>query len=230
MEKPKAPKYKAQRERQRQERREQAERRGIPQAGGLPQTPDVGGRMWSSLRACFRLVWKTVVVVSIVLTCLAFGYPRLSVVPHDEALDPNAPFSVPFIIKNEGNLSFYGLLYRCFLREMQVVGGGGIRNISFVNKDDGRIGDLPGGRQTTVLCDFIVPRTFPILSADVDILVQYRPAFWPWVVKEKPRFVTKEAAGPKLIWFPQSAPAEESNESFALCDFYRCRYYPFVDE
>ncbi len=155
-------------------------------------------------------IWEIFVAVGVVLGYLSYFQPRLSVTPQ-QALDPSKPFSVPFIIANNGYLPFRDVEFLCGIREVKGTENRTLGKFA-LRFPHNRLSVLEPGKPATISCDFFAAKGFeffPVISADIAIIVQFRPQLLPWSKRESFRFITTEAADNKLLWFPQP---EEKNE------------------
>jgi hypothetical protein len=170
----------------------------------IPPREALPVRKRSALRKIACWTWETFVAVGVVLGYLSYLQPRMTVTPR-EALDPSRPFSVPFTIANDGYLSFRDVAFRCGIRDVR--GTNGRRLSQFAAEDvDNRVGTVDPGAPATVSCNFVVGQLvapFPVVSADITILVQYRPVLLPWARWRGFRFVTAETTDHRLVWLPQ---------------------------
>jgi hypothetical protein len=134
---------------------------------------------------------------------VSYFQSRLSVTPR-EALDPSKPFSVPLIVADDGYLSFRGVTYQCYLRDM--VNEGDMRGADLMMPEM-QLGEIDPGAPATASCSFVTERalvtTRKIISADITVIIRYRPVLLPWRKERKFRLVTAETADHHLVWLPQ---------------------------
>lgn len=156
----------------------------------------------------FLLGWKFLVAIAGFLATVSgilSLLPRPSVTASD-FLVVNEPFSAPFVITNEGYLPIHDVTFRCAIRHykganggnIEVYKGGGITPSGFV------LSEMPPGEKATVGCPFPFKGWEPVISADFDFVVVYRPDFLPWKQEKRFRFGTVKGGDGLLRWYPRS--------------------------
>ncbi len=141
-------------------------------------------------------------IASIVSLFLSF-LPQVSVRPEGK-LDPQNPFSTPFVITNSGLTGINQVTFFCRLRHATNDQGGKIIayekgvhptgfNISKIGPRESATAGLPftwiGG--TTA-------------SADFDFVLEYRPSYYPLKRQSTFRFATARQKDGTLVWLPRA--------------------------
>jgi hypothetical protein len=128
-------------------------------------------------------------------------------------VNPLDPFSVPFVLSNDGNVSIHAVNYSCIFNFMKSE-----RGLTF---DGVEIGDeryirarLYPSEKDTFRClfagNFAPPRVYlPIRRADITIKILYRPSFRFSQQSKYFRFVAQRSIDNQLYWFPQSLAFSE---------------------
>lgn len=126
-------------------------------------------------------------------------------VTSSESLNPSNPFATPFIIRNDSLLSLKSVTIKCGLRDVKCQGA------YFDNcYSQTRLPPIPC-LKTNEPTTFLVPfplRGFPVLSADIDIIVSYKPLWFPlWLPLKRQkvfRFSTCKSSNGTLHWIPRA--------------------------
>ncbi len=158
-----------------------------------------------------RLKRVTATLVSVFLACLAImgAYytlcPKISVTP-SPLLESSNPFSAPFIVKNEGNLSLYSVSYRLSSFKMRSIGNAKVNIPNGVDySEKPLINILNSGEPTTISLPDLSFFKFQEQIANIDVVfvIMYRPAFWPLKTEKHFRFGLSKH--PKSwTWLPRS--------------------------
>ena len=160
-----------------------------------------------------RPSWRTfkIVVGTAILAAPLFGiltglfwFVTSASVSQDVPIDLVNPFSTPFLINNDGNASINSVQVDCRVTDMKLGRSNEVRDVN--SKDDIQpIADLRSGQQRAVSCSPHVWVNSPIDSANVELLVSYRPAWAPWISKHKLfRFKTAKTSNGETHWVRQA--------------------------
>jgi hypothetical protein len=157
----------------------------------------------STIAITWKLIVGTVSGVGLLLglvTAILSLLPRLSV-SNLESLDPDDPFSTPFVVSNDGVLGINDVVLSCILVRLESAtqhwAVEGFRSVGYAPT----IPRLDPGEQGTAPCNPAVG--LKASAADIEVVVSYRPDYVPWK-KERPfRFVTVSSKDGKLHWIPQ---------------------------
>jgi hypothetical protein len=140
--------------------------------------------------------------------------PSISV-SQNEQLDPNDPFSSPFIVSNNGPLPIEQVRFTCGIGQVThdkgpTVKGAPNGGTSFIFLPDAsgklpaqNFGDVemnPGERSTIPSCNYPFPG--PIEGADIRIVVTFRIGYTPLTKTRIFRFATLADASKRLHWYP----------------------------
>ena len=138
---------------------------------------------------------KIAATIALFLTVVGSYYTfslKLTIEPK-ESLDPSNPFATPFIIRNDSLLGVYSINLKTGIREVYAKGS----NNKFSNfgtmTDMPPIPKLDPGEPTTFFITFPFKTPSPITSADIEIMVSYRPVLLPFNRNKSLRFVTMQA-------------------------------------
>lgn len=160
-------------------------------------------RRWflPSLSRGWKIFGGVVLLLSAVALFLQLA-PRVTVSPAP-SLDPSKPFNNPFVISNEGYLPIYDVTFRCRIREVRDEGNA--RIIAPRGTSDMSVRPtLRVTEKSTIVCPFPFNFEHPLVGADIEIIVEYRPAFLFWRSEQSFRFGTAKNAEGNLIWFSRS--------------------------
>jgi hypothetical protein len=165
--------------------------------------------------------WQRFVALIVVLSAVAglasawlSFQARVSVTTAD-TLDPSVPFSTEFTVTNAGPLPIYDTDIRCTLGDV-LTGPKAIptpnwrSSVSYFTSDlsnpqAGKIGTLQAG-ESTQDSEFCAINHRSTIYADVAITVVFRPKFWPWLLRERFRFVTVRNPDGHLMWSAKPLP------------------------
>ena len=159
--------------------------------------------LWFS--SVWGMFWSGVVAFGTILGIISGAYffaPQLSATPSTTMIESD-PMSTFFLIANEGNLDLHDVSFSC--RVNTATDGRGIyiamseNNISTFRANfqaKGKIG-LP------CLAATHLER---LAQADISIIIQFRPSFWPYRKKSEYRFRTQQGDHEKVYWLPEVAP------------------------
>jgi hypothetical protein len=145
------------------------------------------------------------------MTSLSFFYATALVEPL-EPLDPSNAFTAPFRITNDGQLAIHDVTVWCSAQSLVIEGGTNVGGMGVpANKQP--IGELTSKESETMVCALLGPigpnrsalqSNQPLRSADVVVVVEYRPSFWPWRTTTTRRFRTTPDVDGKLRWYNQA--------------------------
>jgi hypothetical protein len=122
-------------------------------------------------------------------------------VTSDSPISPEKPFSSPFTVSNQGILPIYNVLFSSTLRNVKWKDGG-IVNIR-TKTDAAPIKRINAGEATTTFCKFL-PYKAKIESADIEVEINYRPAYLFWSRCSSIRFGTVKESNGTLRWLPKA--------------------------
>jgi hypothetical protein len=161
----------------------------------------------SPTRSVLKWVGKLLASFGFILGVVT-GYlslvPRISV-EQPELLDISNPFSTPFILSNDGPLGLNDVDFSCGLNQ--------IENTLHTKVHDSRVTGIARiirmepGEKASVPCEFPFGPGPPLISADITMIVKFRPDF---VFQRKSRyfrFMTAAAKDGTLRWFPEPSSA-----------------------
>ncbi len=150
-------------------------------------------------------------VVTLLATSLGFMTGYLSLVPRisvwqTQPLNPADPFSTPFIVSNDGPLGINLVKFSCLLLNVETANRNRFINVRLSSESLTVIGMEPG-EKATVPCIFRqsigLSDSDTIQTADVVIIVEFRPDFVLWRRTRRLRFVTLRSSDGNLYWYPQ---------------------------
>lgn len=149
--------------------------------------------------------WQWIVGLSALATLAGFAfvvYPRLTVSPGQTIL-PSNPFYTPFTLTNGGYLPIENIDFVCGLREVTLKDSTNpdIANIgmSIANTS---IAKLSASETTSIEFDRIFSKGTPIASADIEVMVTYKPFLLPIRMEYSQRFKTRLNHLQELQWIP----------------------------
>jgi hypothetical protein len=152
-----------------------------------------------------------------------FGYlsPRISVQPLTN-MNPKDATSTEFSITNQGTMDIYDVAVGCRFMNFYIryysPGTVAIRKAQPNETKEPEIGDIheiapidgyyhniPPMRSGTMKVPLSMPEE---QNLDIEIVVNYRPAWYPFARQESFRFITKVASDGQIYWLPRpdSAP------------------------
>jgi hypothetical protein len=140
--------------------------------------------------------------LSIVGSYYAFS-PKIFIAPAD-TLDPSQLFATPFVVRNESLLSVNSIRIRCGIRNLITTENTRVVGIDTELRDARPIPHLEPLEATTIILPFPFSRGVPLKTADVDVIVSYRPALLPFDKQKRIRFRTAEAKDGTLHWYPKA--------------------------
>ncbi|HKQ06192.1 MAG TPA: hypothetical protein VJ464_13740 [Blastocatellia bacterium] len=169
-----------------------------------------------------KIIASAVALISIISAYITiFGYwtPRIEVQPLS-GLNPKNALTARFSITNQGSMSIYNVaLGHRFINYKVMDYAEGI----VISKRDGteskepeigEIGDMvavpdyykeiaPMKSATVDLGYSVPPSMEPVQDLDIEVVVYFRPAWYPFERRESFRFVTQVAADGQIQWLPR---------------------------
>jgi hypothetical protein len=132
------------------------------------------------------------------VSIFGFWMPRITVQP-GSALDPQNASSMNFNITNQGYLTLYDVAVGCRPRNVEMrLADTGAPVLEVITMDNvfGQIGPM---KSATFQCQL------PSITndLDVDFMVYYRPAFYPFSQQESFRFTSHVSTDGQVQWFPR---------------------------
>jgi hypothetical protein len=128
-----------------------------------------------------------------------------------ESLDPLDPFATTFAVLNNGLLTIYDVQFTCGLGEISTDALAPISDPSEVRYSyESRLSNpkavakliRPGQKATSLrFCPFATKGN--LKYADVALVIQFGPKFWPFRQERIFRFVTAQHKDGRLIWQQQ---------------------------
>jgi hypothetical protein len=159
----------------------------------------LSSRIWKKAVSVFVGASAIASLISFLLSFL----PQVSVRPEGR-LEPQNPFSTPFVINNSGLTSINDVTFVCRLRHAINDKGGkiiayekGVRPFGF------KISQITPGESSTVGLPFTwIGGT--TVSADFDFTLEYRPSYYPLKKLATFRFATARQHDGTLVWLPRA--------------------------
>lgn len=128
---------------------------------------------------------------------------KISVYPYS-SLNLLDPFKTPFIIENKSYLPIHDVIFSCIVRKLES-SESDILIMNFnVKYDSPTIPYIASGEKTKTFCNNPFKPLTPITSADIEVVVSYRPSFIPWQKQKSTRFSTIKDVKNNLIWLPKA--------------------------
>ena len=166
-----------------------------------PLQKSLNRSIWSRLRSGY----KGIVAISVLVSLIGFVflvYPRLTITPGITVVKLN-PFYTPFVLSNDGYLPIKEIEFTCGL------GGVTLRNnkqptfsnfgVQIANTG---ISSLSASESTSIEFNRIFNQEMPIASADIEVLVSYKPFLVPFRLSKSQRFKTMLNYNGELVWTP----------------------------
>jgi hypothetical protein len=126
--------------------------------------------------------------------------PKISVAP-SYTLDPNNPLFTPFILINEGRLTIHSIAVSAYVIDVKTESNFEMDHI-MTRIVDSFSPSLVSGKSTTIGIPGNWGFLRPVSSATVEIVVYYRPSFWPSRLKQSFRFQMIKTASNERLWLP----------------------------
>ena len=180
-----------------------------------PPPPEAPPKNPSRLSRLLTSFWFNVVTLGTLLGLivgLIAGYhfefvPRLSL-STSTLLDPDNPFSMQFVLLNEGNYSIYSIRYSCILNEVETT-----NYVKFVNSEVSSSHllreELALLQKDTFYCPFAAFKEVngimlnSILRADITLSIDFKSHF-NLAATRNFRFVAQMATDGKIYWFDRA--------------------------
>ena len=116
-------------------------------------------------------------------------------------LDPNNPFSSPFIVSNAMIVPLFGVTISCKYDELKFEGGGTFDTNTLGSVETLSI--MAPHQKTTAPCQRGFNSNAPLKSGIATIAVSYSPFLWPFKKSTIRQFKAEMNADKKTIWLPQ---------------------------
>jgi len=162
-------------------------------------------KLWGTVKprvSAKRMIEVTITVIGIAgayVTLLGYWMPRVSVTSMPP-LNPKDAFSAPFSVTNQGYLSLRNVIIGCRIRHIRPIWSDEYQDIEFSGVDDS-YDRLEPMKSATKKCPFNVTG---LPDQDIDIVVHYRPAWYPFSHDESFRFVTRVCEDGTFQWVPRA--------------------------
>lgn len=159
----------------------------------------------SLARRIVTKTWKGIVSVGVLvtLTGLLSLLPKVSV-SAARLLDPQAPFSAPFVISNDGYLPVHDITFRCVVRYVEHADRGRVIVSPHGITSGQVIAVIDPTEKSTVACPFPFFSQSPIIGADIEFVLKYRPDWLFWHREKRFRFGLAKDKDNQFHWFPRS--------------------------
>jgi hypothetical protein len=158
--------------------------------------------------------WKSLVFLATVLGVVS-GWvamiPKISV-SQSQPLDPNDPFSTPFVVSSDGPLPIENVKFFCTIHTLTTTGAsvigetGNLFTSPMFNSPE-----MSPGERATVPCT-APPMTHPFTGGDVSIVVRFRVGYTPIRTSGTSRFIMVHANDGHLYWYPEPARQEGTKQ------------------
>ncbi|MGO9621802.1 MAG: hypothetical protein ACLPT6_10395 [Desulfobaccales bacterium] len=138
--------------------------------------------------------------------------PKISVNISD-SLNPINPFATKFVIRNDSLLPIYSVTPSFKNRKITTEAKNYIIGSDRIDREKPvyPIPVLNPGDSTTFILPFPINLMSPVIQADIEIIVSYRPALSPFKHENRFRFVTVPAIDNVLHWQPKSLSEQSTN-------------------
>lgn len=188
-------------------RSKRAKRGLIVRPGTNPPAQRRPLREWLTKPAVW--LWAAIGAVA-TLTSLSFFWPSVSV-EMTELLDPSNALSAPIEVTNDGNLSLHSVTIACAIQSIEFGVNNSFKYGAFTARR--AVDVIDKGESVTTTCDLLrsgAPRRAnpQLRSADIAVVVSFRPSFWPALTEITRRFSTVADSSGKLRWI-RKAVAEK---------------------
>jgi hypothetical protein len=158
-----------------------------------------GSHLWKRVLSVIGGAGTLASLLSLLLSFL----PQVSVRPEGR-LDPQNPFSNPFVISNSGLTGINEVTFLCRLRHATNDQGGKIVAYNKGGRLAGfKISQIAPSESATVRLPFAwIGGT--LVSADFDFVLEYRPSYYPLRKEATFRFATAPQQDGTLVWLPRA--------------------------
>ena len=167
-----------------------------------------------TIKRVIEIAIAVIGVVSAYVGMLGFWMPRISVQPL-EASDPKDALSSAFVVTNQGAMDIYDVGLGCRFINFKVMHYA--EGIVFSKRDAneskepeiGEVSDMvavPGYEKIAPMKSATMEFPFSAPgeeNVDVEVVIYYRPAWYPFGRRDAFRFVTKAGADKQLHWLPR---------------------------
>lgn len=153
-------------------------------------------------RKMLNTILSILAIVGFAIALLTL-FPRITI-SNNVPIDPDDPFSTPFLISNEGYVPLFSVQFLMAIREVNRKGGGGI-----IGTPDFKTRFTAPDMKSTAFWptdsySFYAGRILrahgSLESADIAIIVQYRPFLVPFKRERIFRFITQRGPDNRLYW------------------------------
>lgn len=185
-----------------------------------PPKPPHQAELGTSARTISRISKWLVGGITLVATSLGIVTAYLSLIPRlsaspTQSLDLNNPFSALFIMSNDGPLGINDLDFSCHIYNVGSVLDASVSAIT--TRMNIRSKRMEPGEKISAPCDPspLIRVEGQLASADVAVVVRFRPDFVWWTKYRIFRFVTLKSSDGHLYWFPVPATGPPSGPPFS---------------
>ena len=180
------------------------------QISSSPRKPSLFQVLVVHLKYLTKWGWHIFGGIALVVGFVAIFYPRISVSPAS-SLDPKSALLTPFVISNEGNIPLTNIVICLGLNKIKTqTKHGHIEHVSYDGPFSALFCDpetavsvLLPSEKYTVLSPLQFNPNGSVAFADIAIIVNFNPAFFPIKMKKVFRFITTTGADGKLYWYAQ---------------------------
>lgn len=152
------------------------------------------------------LVWVGIGLFLGLLGALYYLLPRLSVSPSGP-INPSNASSSYFVISNDGYRPIHDVKIHLGLGHIHY----GLIHVEGNSKtyaaelcNDCSIPEIDPTEKHAIPTFLPTFEQSPLTSADITVIVYYRPDFWLWTQRRMFRFVTAQSADGHLYWMPEA--------------------------
>ena len=157
---------------------------------------------WPLVAAGFILAATCVAIVS----TWASALPKISVSQSAPLADP---FSIRFVVSNDGHLTIHAMKLTCALMRAQTSFHSQIQAFD-IPSETLTISRMEPGKKQAVPCAFRsllellgLPPSEPMTDGEIAVAIEFRPDFVFWNVTRQLRFATFRASDGNLYWKPE---------------------------
>jgi len=152
----------------------------------------------------FSPTGKIAAAFALLLTVVGSFYsfmPKLLISASD-TLNPQKPFATKFEIKNESLFRVSNVVFKYRPRGIFFTQGGSVSGEGFLAPNKKPIPYLESGESTSLLLP--APPMGDVIKADIEFIISYRPAFLPFQIHKRKRFITEKAADNSFHWLEKA--------------------------
>jgi hypothetical protein len=177
-----------------------------------PTPPRKGILRWLRVLSPTGWFWTSVSLFVALVGSYYLLRPQIEVEP-DTALDPKQPMTTPFRITNRGVLPIYNVRKECGVKKLETDQSTNQRftmsELSIIDDTEPVIPRLDGGESTSVFIPgehfpFVTP-DHPIVSGDIDVVVDYTTAIVRIHRKQYFRFETRKDINNEIRWYHKAS-------------------------